>query len=95
MKEIRNSSPPTFTTETAKAHGAGSVRVAACRADHGALRSVFRRRRSTPASYPDALAVAFRSQRAIVCCLSTSAVHELTDGLPRFWTSDDHPSENL
>lgn len=94
MKEIRNSSPPTFPTETAKAHGAHGVHPrdlyalrhagqivelsAVCSGDAEA----------PPASYPDALAVVFRSPRAIVCCLSAAAVHELTDELPRVWAND-------
>jgi hypothetical protein len=44
-------------------------------------RGVFRRGDAPPASYPDALAVAYRAPRAIVCCLSAAAVHELTDEL--------------
>ncbi len=77
MKEIRNSLPSTFTTETARAHGvrprdlyawrdAGqNVELSAwCSGDAEA----------PPDSYPDALAVAFRSPRAIVCRLSTAAV---------------------
>lgn len=45
-------------------------------------RGVFRRADAPPASYPDLLAVAYRVPRAIVCCLSAAAVHDLTDDLP-------------
>jgi hypothetical protein len=37
---------------------------------------------SPPASYPDFLAIALRSPQAIVCCISSAAVHELTDEMP-------------
>ncbi|MGH3321533.1 MAG: type IV toxin-antitoxin system AbiEi family antitoxin domain-containing protein [Streptosporangiaceae bacterium] len=45
-------------------------------------RGVFRRADAPPASYPDLLAVAYRAPRAIVCCVSAAAVHDLTDELP-------------
>lgn len=45
-------------------------------------RGVFRRADAPPASYPDLLAVAYRAPRAIVCCVSAAAVHDLTDQLP-------------
>jgi predicted transcriptional regulator of viral defense system len=43
---------------------------------------VFRRADASLASYPDLLAVAYRASRAIVCCVSAAAVHDLTDELP-------------
>jgi predicted transcriptional regulator of viral defense system len=45
-------------------------------------RGVFRRADAPLASYPDLLAVAYRAPRAIVCCVSAAAVHDLTDELP-------------
>jgi predicted transcriptional regulator of viral defense system len=45
-------------------------------------RGVFRRVDASLASYPDLLAVAYRAPRAIVCCVSAAAVHDLTDDLP-------------
>jgi predicted transcriptional regulator of viral defense system len=43
---------------------------------------IFRRADAPPASFPDFLAVAYRSSRAIVCLLSAAAVHGLTDEIP-------------
>lgn len=45
-------------------------------------RGVFRRADAPPASYPDLLAIAYRAPRAVVCCVSAAAVHDLTDQLP-------------
>jgi predicted transcriptional regulator of viral defense system len=45
-------------------------------------RGVFRRADAPPASYPDLIAVAHRTPRAIVCCVSAAAVHDLTDEMP-------------
>jgi len=85
MKEISDALPPTFTTETALARGVHPRNLYAWR-DGGQLveltRGVFRRADAPPASYPDVLAVAYRSPRAILCCVSAAVVHELTDEMP-------------
>lgn len=77
--------PPTFTTGTARRQGVHARDLYFWR-DDGRLielsRGVFRRADAALASYPDALAVAFRSPRAILCCVSAAAVHELTDEMP-------------
>lgn len=76
--------PSTFTTQTARRLGVHPRDLYAWR-DAGEIvelsRGVFRRGNAPLASYPDALAVAYRAPRAIVCCLSAAAVHELTDEL--------------
>lgn len=85
MKAIGNALPPTFTTRTALTLGVHPRDLYAWR-DAGQVvelsRGVFRRADAPPASYPDALAVAYRSPRAIVCCVSAAAIHELTDEMP-------------
>ena len=85
MKSISDALPSTFTTETARLRGVHPRDLYAWR-DSGDLveltRGVFRRADAPPASYPDALAVAYRSPRAIVCCVSAAAVHDLTDEMP-------------
>jgi predicted transcriptional regulator of viral defense system len=43
---------------------------------------VFRRADAPLASFPDLLAVAYRTPRAVVCLLSAAAVHDLTDEIP-------------
>jgi predicted transcriptional regulator of viral defense system len=77
--------PPTFTAKTARDLGVHPRQLYAWR-DAGEIaelsRGVFRRADAPPASYPDILAVAYRAPRAIVCCLSAAAVHDLTDELP-------------
>jgi AbiEi antitoxin C-terminal domain len=77
--------PDTFTTATALAHGV-HPRVLYALRDSGDVvelsRGVFRRANAPLASEPDLLAVAYRSQVAIVCCRSAAAVHELSDELP-------------
>jgi AbiEi antitoxin C-terminal domain len=77
--------PDTFTTATALAHGV-HPRVLYALRDSGDVvelsRGVFRRADAPLASEPDLLAVAYRSQVAIVCCRSAAAVHELSDELP-------------
>lgn len=77
--------PPTFTTKTARSLGV-HPRDLYARRDSGELqelsRGVFRSADAPPASYPDALAVAYRAPEAIVCCLSAAAVHDLTDEMP-------------
>lgn len=77
--------PPTFTTETALAEHVSPRDLYAAR-DSGLIfelsRGVFRHASAPPASYPDLLAVAYRSPGAIVCLLSAAAVHDLTDQIP-------------
>lgn len=77
--------PATFTTRTALGLGVHPRDLYAAR-DSGVLvelsRGVFRRGDAPPASFPDLLAVAFRVPRAVVCCVSAAAVHDLTDQIP-------------
>lgn len=77
--------PNTFTTGAARQRGV-HPRVLYQWRDDGEIvelsRGVFRRADAPPASYPDLLAVAYRAPRAIVCCVSAAAVHDLTDQLP-------------
>lgn len=85
MKELLHSLPPTFTTHTAQALGVHPRDLYLWRESGIVLelsRGVFRRSDAPPASYPDFLAVSLRSPQAIVCCISSAAVHELTDELP-------------
>ncbi len=85
MKELDGSLPSTFTTETSRAHGVHPRDLYAWR-DGGQVielsRGVFRRADAPPASYPDMIAVAHRAPRAIVCCISAAAIHDLTDEMP-------------
>ncbi|MDO5494467.1 MAG: hypothetical protein Q4G64_01975 [bacterium] len=85
MGSIDDALPATFTTETARTRGIHPRDLYAWR-DGGNLvelsRGVFRRADAPPASYPDALAVSHRSPRAVVCCVSAAAVHDLTDEMP-------------
>ncbi len=85
MKVFDETLPSTFTTETALARGVHPRDLYAWR-DAGRIvelsRGVFRRADAPPASYPDVLAVAYRSPRAIVCCVSAATIHELTDEMP-------------
>ena len=85
MKVISESLPSTFTTQVALSRGVHPRDLYAWR-DGGLVvelsRGVFRRADAPPASYPDALAVAYRSPRAIVCCVSAAAIHDLTDEMP-------------
>lgn len=77
--------PATFTTATARHSGVHPRDLYHAR-DAGEIvelsRGVFRRADAPAASYPDLLAVAFRSPIAIVCCRSAAVVHELTDEIP-------------
>jgi predicted transcriptional regulator of viral defense system len=77
--------PPTFTTREALSHGIHPRDLYSGR-DSGVIielsRGVFRHADAPPASYPDLLAVARRSPRAIVCLVSAAAVHDLTDEIP-------------
>lgn len=85
MPPVSDALPPTFTARTARDLGVHPRQLYAWR-DAGEItelsRGVFRRADAPPASYPDLLAVAYRVPRAIVCCLSAAAVHDLTDELP-------------
>jgi hypothetical protein len=77
--------PPTFTTETALSEGLSPRDLYAARDEGEVLelsRGVFRRADAAPASYPDFLAVAYRSPVGVVCLLSAAAVHDLTDEIP-------------
>ena len=84
MKELDESLPATFTTETSRARGVNPRDLYAWR-DGGQIielsRGVFRRADAPPASYPDMIAVAHRAPRAIVCCVAAPAIHELTADL--------------
>ena len=75
----------TFTTGAARQRGV-HPRVLYRWRDNGEIvelsRGVFRRADAPPASYPDLLAIAYRAPRAVVCCVSAAAVHDLTDQLP-------------
>lgn len=85
MTSLLASLPDTFTTATARARGVHPRQLYRWR-DEGEIiplsRGVFRRADAPPASYPDLLAVAYRAPRAIVCCVSAAAVHDLTDEMP-------------
>lgn len=85
MKELGGSLPSTFTTGAARALGVHPRDLYAWR-DEGRVieisRGVFRRADAPPASYPDLIAVAHRSPRAIVCCVSAALIHDLTDEMP-------------
>lgn len=74
----------TFTTGTALGRGV-HPRVLYRWRDAGQIvelsRGVFRRADVPPASYPDLLAVAYRSSVAIVCCRTAAAIHDLSDEL--------------
>lgn len=85
MKELDESLPSTFTTEDSRAHGVHPRDLYAWRDDGRIIelsRGVFRRADAPPASYPDMIAVAHRSPRAIVCCVSAAVIHDLTDEMP-------------
>ena len=85
MSSLLPSLPATFTTATARAAGVHPRELYRWRDDGKVValsRGVFRRADAPPASYPDLLAVAYRAPRAIVCCVSAAAVHDLTDELP-------------
>jgi predicted transcriptional regulator of viral defense system len=77
--------PPTFTSEVALDQGISPRDLYAAR-DTGEIielsRGVFRRADAPPASFPDLLAVAYRSPKAIVCLISAAVVHDLTDEIP-------------
>jgi hypothetical protein len=77
--------PHTFTTATARRSGFHPRDLYHAR-DAGEIielsRGVFRRADAPAASYPDLLAVAFRSPVAIVCCRTAAVAHELSDEIP-------------
>ncbi|GAA2223865.1 type IV toxin-antitoxin system AbiEi family antitoxin domain-containing protein [Herbiconiux moechotypicola] len=87
MKELAESLPSTFTTATSRAYGVHPRDLYGWR-DAGMIielsRGVFRRADAPPASHPDMIAVSHRSPRAIVCCVSAAAVHDLTDEMTPF-----------
>jgi predicted transcriptional regulator of viral defense system len=77
--------PPTFSTGTALEAGLHPRDLYAAR-DAGFIielsHGVFRRADAAPASFPDLLAVAYRSPAAIACLVSAAAVYDLTDEIP-------------
>ncbi|MFV0458395.1 MAG: type IV toxin-antitoxin system AbiEi family antitoxin domain-containing protein [Actinomycetales bacterium] len=86
MREFDETLPSTFTTQTARSRGVHPRDLYAWR-DAGPIvelsRGVFRRADAPPASFPDALAVAYRSPGAIMCCVSAAAIYDLTDEMPQ------------
>ncbi len=85
MDGLATELPRTFTTATARGLGIHSRDLYAWRDDGRIVelsRGVFRRADAPAASYPDLLAIAYRVPRAVVCCVSAAAVHDLTDELP-------------
>ena len=84
MRQVGAELPPTFTTKSARGLGVHPRDLYRWR-DGGEIieisRGVFRRSDAPLASYPDALAVSYRASRAIVCCLSAAAIHDLADEL--------------
>lgn len=76
--------PNTFTTREALASGVHPRDLYRWRDDGVVVelsRGVFRRADAPAATHPDLLAVARRAPRAIVCCVSAAAAHDLTDEL--------------
>lgn len=77
--------PATFTSAMAFSRGMHPRDLYAWR-DTGEIvelsRGVFRRADAPLAARPDLLAISYRTPRAIVCCVSAAAVHELTDEQP-------------
>jgi predicted transcriptional regulator of viral defense system len=77
--------PPTFTTRTAIAAGL-SYRALYQLRDDGELvelsRGVFRSAEAPAATFPDLLAVAYRTPIGVICAVSAAAAHNLTDELP-------------
>ncbi|WP_116950277.1 type IV toxin-antitoxin system AbiEi family antitoxin domain-containing protein [Jiangella endophytica] len=77
--------PSTFTTRDALARGVHPRDLYRWRDDGRVVelsRGVYRRADAPAATYPDLLAIAYRAPRAVVCCVSAAAVHDLTDELP-------------
>lgn len=80
-----DSLPATFTTAKALARGVHPRQLYRWRDDGDIVelsRGVFRQADAPPASYPDLLAVAYRSAVAIVCCRTAAAIHDLSDEIP-------------
>ncbi len=77
--------PATFTTSQARRARVQFRDLYAAR-DAGELvelsRGVFRRADAPAPTYPDLLAVAYRTPRAVICLRSAAAVHDLTDEVP-------------
>jgi hypothetical protein len=84
MTEV-TSLPVTFTTATALSRGVHPRDLYRWR-DDGVIielsRGVFRNADAPPASYPDLLAVSYRSPIAIMCCRTAAVVHDLSDEIP-------------
>lgn len=77
--------PPTFTTAQARRAGVQFRDLYRARDEHALVelsRGVFRRVDAPAPTYPDLLAVAHRSPRAVVCLLSAGSIHDLTDEVP-------------
>lgn len=77
--------PETFTSSLAFSRGVHPRDLYAWRGAGEIVelsRGVFRRGDAPLAAHPDLLAVSYRAPRAIVCCVSAAAVHELTDEQP-------------
>lgn len=77
--------PPTFTTGDARRAGLPFRDLYRARDEHLLVelsRGVFRRADAPAATYPDLLAVAHRSPRAVVCLLSAGSLDDLTDEVP-------------
>ncbi|MDR1442528.1 MAG: hypothetical protein LBJ02_09135 [Bifidobacteriaceae bacterium] len=76
--------PPTFTAKLARVRGVNPRDLYSWR-DSGDVkelsRGVFRKASAPHPTYPDLLAAALRAPRAVVCCLSAPAIHDLTDEL--------------
>lgn len=86
VKDLPDGLPVTFTTGTALGLGVHQRDLYRWRDDAEIIelaRGVFRRSDAALASYPDELAVSCRAPRAVVCCLSAAAIHDLTDEIPR------------
>lgn len=78
--------PNTFTTKTALKSGVHPSTLYRWREDGEIIelsRGVFRQTDAPLPTYPDFLAAAYRSPKAIVCCLAAAAVYDLTDEIPR------------
>jgi hypothetical protein len=77
--------PSTFTTAQARRAGVQFRDLYRARDEQLVVelsRGVFRRVDAPAPSYPDLLAVAHRSPRAVVCLLSAGSIHDLTDEVP-------------
>ena len=77
--------PRTFTTRAARELGVHPRDLYRMRDNGDVLelsRGVFRRADAPTPSLPDLLAISCRAPRAIACCVSAAAVHDLTDEIP-------------